>query len=347
MTAKNKTLVCILGQTRAQDITWTIFNKYVLKSLNADLALCVAEKKNLNNLMYEKAKYIWKYKDLDDYSKHFSDAQNYLLKKKKIKKKPNWRKLIKIKHFWLARIKGTKKIRNNSGIYSSGTGALLIYNRWFLLQKITKHKIFSKYNRVIITRSDFVWNIHHPRMQNLDPRYIWIPNGERYGGYTDRHAILSKNNFYDYLNLLEPILLEPQILYEMMKSKNNWNLERYIKFHLDRKGYKKKVKFFPYIMFSVRNEKIKTTFRPGAYSDKHKYFIKYFKEYLSSMIMFFLIGEKNKYFNNFKQLNYIYKILKNLLKVEIFFKIFVSQKKLIHRFDRDFLLQNLKKKFIF
>ena len=45
MTVKNKTLVCILGQTRAQDITWTNFNKYVLKSLNADLALCVAEKK--------------------------------------------------------------------------------------------------------------------------------------------------------------------------------------------------------------------------------------------------------------------------------------------------------------
>ena len=46
---KIKTLVCILGQTRAQDITWKNFNKYVLKSLNADLALCVAEKKSSNS----------------------------------------------------------------------------------------------------------------------------------------------------------------------------------------------------------------------------------------------------------------------------------------------------------
>ena len=48
MTASNKkikTLVCILGQTRAQDITWSNFNNFLLKSLNADLALCVAEKK--------------------------------------------------------------------------------------------------------------------------------------------------------------------------------------------------------------------------------------------------------------------------------------------------------------
>ena len=58
---KIKTLVCILGQTRAQDITWKNFNKYLLKSLNADLALCVAEKKSSKNQMYKNAKFIWKY----------------------------------------------------------------------------------------------------------------------------------------------------------------------------------------------------------------------------------------------------------------------------------------------
>ena len=78
---KNKTLVCILGQTRAQDITWKNFNKYLLKSLNADLALCIAEKKTPNNIMYKKAKFIWNYRDLQDYTKYFSDAQNFLLKK--------------------------------------------------------------------------------------------------------------------------------------------------------------------------------------------------------------------------------------------------------------------------
>tara|TARA_B100000674_G_scaffold197521_1_gene161116 strand:+ start:527 stop:769 length:243 start_codon:yes stop_codon:yes gene_type:complete len=54
---KIKTLICILGQTRAQDITWDSFNKYLLKSLDADLALCIAEKKNKNNHMYKNAKY--------------------------------------------------------------------------------------------------------------------------------------------------------------------------------------------------------------------------------------------------------------------------------------------------
>ena len=98
---KKKTLVCVIGETRAQDLTWNNFNKYLLKSLNADLALCVAEKNIKNNKMYNKAKYIWKYKDSKDYTNHFDHAQKTLLKKRKIKKKPNWKKMLKVKDFWL------------------------------------------------------------------------------------------------------------------------------------------------------------------------------------------------------------------------------------------------------
>lgn len=339
-TNKTKTLVCILGETRAHDITWPNFNKYLLKSLNADLALCVAEKKTKNNQMYKKAKYIWKYRDLKDYTKHFEDTQKILIKKKNIKKKPNWKKMLKIKDFWLARLKGSSKIR-------SGTGGLLIYNRWILLQNILKYNLLKKYDRIVITRSDFFWCLHHPKMENLNSNYIWIPNGEKYGGYTDRHAILSKENFYDYLNLIEPILLEPNKLFDLMKSKKNWNLERYIKFHLNRKGYKGKVNFFPYIMFTVRNSKIKTTFRPGTYSYKHRFFIKYFKEYLSTFIYYFILGEKNKKYSNYKFLYIIYKIFKNLFKFKFFLLFFLNRNNISKNFDKKFILHNLKKKLIF
>ena len=183
-------------------------------------------------------------------------------------------------------------------------------------------------------------------MQNLDPNYIWIPNGEKYGGYTDRHAILSKNNFYDYLNLLEPILLQPDKLYEKMKSRGDWNLERYIKFHLDRKGYSSKVKFFPYIMYSVRDEKIKTTFRPGTYSHKHKYFIKYFKEYLSTIIFYYLIKQENINYNNFFMLNIFYKLIKNLIKIRFVLKIFLKNSKIKKKFDENFVKENLENKII-
>ena len=72
---KIKTLVCILGETRAQDITWSKFNTNVLKNLNADLAICVAEKKTSNNMMYSNARFIWRYNDSKDYTGHFEYAQ--------------------------------------------------------------------------------------------------------------------------------------------------------------------------------------------------------------------------------------------------------------------------------
>ena len=131
-----------------------------------------------------------------------------------------------------------------------------------------------------------------------------------------------------------------------MKSKNNWNLERYIKFYLDQKGYSNKVKLFPYIMFSVRNEKIRTTFRPGTYSFKHKFFIKYFKEYLSSLIFFDLIGEKNKNYKSFTLFNLLHRIFKNLFKIKIILKFYLNKPKNIKKFDKKFILENLEKKIV-
>ena len=36
---------------------------------------------------------------------------------------------------------------------------------------------------------------------------IWIPDCEHYGGYTDRHVVLSKNNIESYLNILNNLVL--------------------------------------------------------------------------------------------------------------------------------------------
>ena len=131
-----------------------------------------------------------------------------------------------------------------------------------------------------------------------------------------------------------------------MKTKKNWNLERYIKLYFKLKGYSKKVRFFPYIMFSVRNSKIKTTFRPGEYSYKHKYFIKYFKEYLSSVIMTYLIGGEKKEYSNFKSLNLAFRILKNLFKIRIFLEFFLRNKIISDKYDQEFIKKNLENKIL-
>ena len=48
-----RTLVCVIAQTRDHKLTWTNFNKYVIKTLNADLAICVSKDKNYNFNNYQ------------------------------------------------------------------------------------------------------------------------------------------------------------------------------------------------------------------------------------------------------------------------------------------------------
>ena len=98
-------------------------------------------------------------------------------------------------------------------------------------------------------------------------------------------------------------------------------------------------------MFTVRNSKIKTTFRPGTYSYKHKFFIKYFKEYLSSIIIYNIVGDKNKNYSNYRFLYIVYKLYKNLFKFKFFIMFFLKKRKIDEKFDKKFVIHNLKKKF--
>jgi len=63
-----------------------------------------------------------------------------------------------------------------------GSAGILIFFRWFLLQKLKETNLINEYDRFIITRSDFIYAIPHPRLELLDPSKIWFPNGEYYGG---------------------------------------------------------------------------------------------------------------------------------------------------------------------
>ena len=69
-----------------------------------------------------------------------------------------------------------------------GGSSILLFYRWLLLKKLIENNLIKKYNRFIITRSDFLWPIKHPPLNQMDEKYIWIPDGESFGGITDRCA---------------------------------------------------------------------------------------------------------------------------------------------------------------
>jgi len=217
-------------------------------------------------------------------------------------KKPlYWREFLKVKDQFLGGIKDD----TNS---HPGSAGILIFFRWFLLKKLIETDLINKYDRFIITRSDFIYQLPHPKLELLDEKYIWIPDSEHYSGYTDRHVVLSKNTIEPYLNILNNFVLRSNEYFMKMKPKVDWNLEQLIKFHLQQNNVSQLVKEIPYVMYSVRNKNGSTRWSCGSYSSELGYYIKYKSEYDKSTYYKALLEKfgltAHEFYNKYIQIRY-------------------------------------------
>lgn len=283
-----KTLVIVLAETRAAELSFTNFKTNVIDALGADLCVCIGVASNYDyeNPYYKLAKYRFLYKEPEDYADAFEYASNII----KNSSPPNihelspdgtilpplyWREFLKIKKQFMGGIKDD----NNQ---HPGSAGILIFFRWFLLQCLYEDNLVEKYDRFIITRSDYIYQLPHIELDLLDNKCIWIPNGEYYGGFTDRHVILSREHIIPYLNILNNMVLKSNEYYNKMLSYDRWNLETLIKFHLTENGVINLVREIPYVMYAVRPINGTTRWAKGTYSEEYGYFIKYPNEYKNS-----------------------------------------------------------------
>ena len=232
-----------------------------------------------------------------------SDNNNLISQKNVItyKKPLYWREFLKIKNQFLG---GVKDIYHEH----PGSAGILIFFRWFLLKKLVENDLIKEYDRFIITRSDYIYQLPHPKVELMNENCIWIPDSEHYCGYTDRHAVLSKNNIIKYLNILNNLVLRSNEYFMKMRTKNDWNLEQLIKFHLEENNVLHLVKEFPYVMYTVRNLNGTTRWSEGTYSSDLGYYIKYQTEY----------DKSNYYMNEFE---------KSGLNIDEFYKGYINIRK--------------------
>jgi len=260
-------LVVILAETRAHEYTFNLFRKNLLDIMNADLCLCVAnnQREDINNPFYRHAKYVWRYDEPDDWGEAF----DYIQKTKNLKN--NWRKLIEVKDQWLGGVKGIGE--------QPGSAGILLFFRLFLKESIIKHKVINQYDRFVITRSDFMHRLPHVQLTLLKNENIWIPYGQDYGGYTDRHIVVHRNDVLNVLSIADRIITEPEKLHSEMAFCNRWNLEKFIKFSFAHLGLISKVRRFPYTMYTIRAQDGHTRWSKGEYCESLGYCIKYPGEY--------------------------------------------------------------------
>lgn len=272
-------LVIVLAETRAYEHTFSLFRRNVLQELGADLALCVAKnaREVPDNPFYESAKYIWQYDEPDDWGEAFDDIQS------QAGLNDNWRILLEVKDQWLGGVQG-------EGSHPGSAGILLFF-RLFLKQSLIKSGVVKRYDRFIITRSDFVHRVPHVPLRLLPPDFIWIPDGEDYGGYTDRHIVAQRRDILNVLSIADRIISDPVNLYADMKFSQKWNLEKYIKWSFKQMGLASRVKRYPYTMYSVRSVDGHTRWRKGEFNKSLGYFVKYQGEYENYRIASFLVGK--------------------------------------------------------
>jgi hypothetical protein len=275
-----RVLVVVLAETRAAELTFTNFQENVLRTLDADLAICigVGSDYDTNNPYYQDAKYRFTYPEPadGDFAVAFDDAYRNIAQEYPDISLFPWRNYLKVKDQFMGGI-------HDPTDQHPGSAGILIFFRWFLWQQLNAHGLVDRYDRFIITRSDYIYQLPHPSMEVLDADHIWIPDQEQYGGYTDRHVVLTKNTLEPYLNILTQFALRPEYYYDQMIClQNYWNLERLIKFHLIQQGVGALVCEFPYIMYTVRAKDGTTRWSQGDWSESHGYYIKYKTEYQHS-----------------------------------------------------------------
>jgi len=192
-----------------------------------------------------------------------------------IKKPIHWREFLKIEGQFMGGVKDPYR-------QQEGSAGILIFYRWFLLKNLMENELLNKYDRFIITRSDFIYQLPHPKMELMNKNNIWIPDGEDYGGYTDRHAVLSNHTIIPYLNILNNLVHRSNEFFICMSIPRELNLEKIIKLNLSKNDVDKDVRSFPYVMFSVRNINGSTRWTKGFFCEELGYFIKYPNEHIKS-----------------------------------------------------------------
>ena len=80
--------------------------------------------------------------------------------------------------------------------------------KWFLSNIIERLKLTSVYDRFVITRTDQFYMCPY-NLSLLDNRYMWIPQGEDYGGVCDRHLVCNNSHILDALRVFPAYLKNP------------------------------------------------------------------------------------------------------------------------------------------
>lgn len=184
-------------------MAWKSLYENVLDINNADLAVLIGDDippQYQNASIFDRAKYVWTVPEYEDWG----DALDLIAGNH-----AEWRK--RLFPLWKPTPAGLYPMNILLGPLNgtAGSGTIVFAFRWFLAEKIKELDLTEAYDRFVITRSDHYYLCAHD-LSVLDNDYLWVPSGEDYRGICDRHLVVNSTNVLKALNVLPPLLANPE-----------------------------------------------------------------------------------------------------------------------------------------
>ncbi len=258
----SKTLTIVLCQTREGNFTFSSLVENVLRPLQSDLAFCGSAKKVAEDKILTASQFVWNFSEPDDWAKACDSISS---------NDSNWRDLCSF---------GDAFLGGTGYANTKGSGLIIMYWREILRHSLTT-ELLNKYEWFVITRSDFQWIVRHPDLELLSEEQIYLLDGEKYGGISDRHLIFHRSLAKQIFEIASPIFHEAQELVQEFEEKKvkDLNPERFLLMMLESNGLADKIRFLPYLGFTIRHSETQTRWSQGVYSKKLDLHVKYPAEY--------------------------------------------------------------------
>jgi len=209
---RHRMLVVVTGSLRCGEPAWESLHQHLLEAnrgwSDVDLALLVetpVPARYENASLFRRATYVWTVETYPDWTAALDLVANNTT---------DWREPF----FSLWNAQSSHNIAFGPLQHSAGHGAIVFFFRWALAQKIRELKLDEIYDQFVVTRSDHFYQcdqlLHH-----MDPQYVWVIEGQDYGGINDRHYVASNKDILKSLNVLPPILENPEVYADWLKAK--------------------------------------------------------------------------------------------------------------------------------
>lgn len=308
----NRTLVIVCASLRGGNLAWRSLLKHVVRHNNADLALMLDKPpatvdSKATTLLHRHARFVWAVPSSWHKGFDWAPALDAMAIEATGSVTP-WRKYAVMQPD--NSIIGPFTLGNRT---FRSTGAISYATRWRLRHELlgdgtttngvdatasvegngghaegggasggglVRGGLAREYGRFVITRSDHLYACGHD-LAALDPRFVWVPSGEDYGGVCDRHMVCSNADLRACLSLVDPLVAHPA---RYAWALRRLNMESFLKLRLAEQGALPRLRRFPRVMFTVGTAADRSLWsQPAAVAEPlFRSRVKYASEYVAA-----------------------------------------------------------------